>query len=71
MTAGQIISEIRNLPAKEQGEIIRFVQDMESKLRISGNELTGLAEKLAGAKNPAEANRLREEIAKGFYGTPS
>ena len=71
MTAGQIISEIRNLPAKEQGEIIRFVQDMESKMRMSGSELTGLAEKLAGAKNPAEANRLREEIAKGFYGAPS
>jgi hypothetical protein len=71
MTAGQIISEIRNLPAKERGEIIRFVQDMESKMRMSGSELTGLAEKLAGAKNPAEANRLREEIAKGFYGTPS
>ena len=71
MTAGQIISEIRNLPAKEQGEIIRFVQDMESKMRMSSSELTGLAEKLAGAKNPAEANHLREEIAKGFYGTPS
>lgn len=71
MTAGQIISEIRNLPAKERSEIIRFVQDMESKMRMSGRELTGLAEKLAGEKNPAEADRLREEIAKGFYGTSS
>ena len=71
MTAGQIISEIQNLSAKERGEIIRFLQDMESRMRMSGSELTGLAEKLVGEKNAAEASRLREKIAKGFYGTPS
>ena len=71
MTAHQIISEICNLPVKEQGEVIRFIHDMESKNRSSGRELTSLAKKLVGAKNRIEANRLREEIAKGFYGTPS
>jgi len=51
--------------------VIRFIHDMESKNRSSGRELTSLAKKLVGAKNGIEANRLREEIAKGFYGTPS
>ncbi len=36
--------------------------------RLSPKELGLLAKKLANAKNPAEASRLRESITRGFYG---
>ncbi len=36
--------------------------------RLSPKELGLLAKKLANAKNPAEAARLRESITRGFYG---
>ena len=36
--------------------------------RLSPEELDLLAKKLAGAKDPGEATRLRQRIARGFYG---
>jgi hypothetical protein len=35
---------------------------------LSPEELGALARKLAAAKNPAEAARLRERLTRGFYG---
>ena len=36
--------------------------------RLSSEELGLLAKKLAAAKDPKEAARLRQRIARGFYG---
>jgi hypothetical protein len=52
-------------------QVFRFVHDLEAKQRMSGRQLSGLAEKLPRASDPKEAARLREEIGRGFYGTPS
>jgi hypothetical protein len=34
----------------------------------SGEELGELARQMAETKNPAEADRLKEDIVRGFYG---
>jgi hypothetical protein len=36
--------------------------------RLSPEELGALAERLAAAKGPEEAARLRERLTRGFYG---
>jgi hypothetical protein len=36
--------------------------------RLSPEELGGLAKQLAGASSPVEAARIRERLARGFYG---
>ena len=38
-------------------------------LRLSPEELGLLAKRLAKAKNPNEAARIRESITRGFYGS--
>jgi len=68
MTASQIISEIAGLPPEDQAEVIRFVCRLEVERRLTGGELTALAERLAETANPAERAVLREEIVRGFYG---
>ena len=68
MTASQIISEIAVLPPEEQAEVIRFVCRLEVERRLTGGELTALAERLTEATSPAERAVLREEIVRGFYG---
>ena len=35
---------------------------------LKGEELGALAKRMVDAKNPAEADRLKEEIVRGFYG---
>ena len=69
MTATQIIDEIKSLPPDEQAGIVRFVYQLDAERKLSGNELSALAERFVSATDPAEASRVREEIVRGFYGT--
>ncbi|MGH8095539.1 MAG: hypothetical protein ACREIF_19075 [Chthoniobacterales bacterium] len=69
MTAAQIIDEIRSLPPDEQAGVVRFVYQLDAERKLSGHELSTLAERFVSATDPVEASRVREEIVRGFYGT--
>ena len=68
MTATQIIDEIKRLDPQEQAGVVRFVYQLDAERRLSGPELSTLAERLVNASNPAEASSIRETIGRGFYG---
>lgn len=68
MTAEQIIREIEALPRDEQAAIIRFAYRLDAERRLSGPELSTLAERMVAATDPAEALMLRDQLVRGFYG---
>ena len=65
MTATQIIDEIKRLDPKEQAGVVRFVYQLDAERKLSGPELSTLAERLVKA---IEASVIRESIVRGFYG---
>ncbi|HXS67239.1 MAG TPA: hypothetical protein VN761_00250 [Candidatus Polarisedimenticolia bacterium] len=78
MTAAAVIEEIKHLPPGEQTRVIQFALELARQRQSSGGdsllspeELGDLARRMADAKDPAEANRLQEEIVRGFYGGQS
>ena len=71
MSVAEIKQAIEKLTPQEKGKVFQFVHDLEAKQRLSGRQLSALAEKLAQATDPMEISRLREEIGQGFYGTKS
>jgi hypothetical protein len=62
MTANEIIEEIKRLDPKEQLGVIRFAYQLDAERRLTGKELSGLAERLVKATDPAE-----EAMIRGFY----
>ena len=68
MTADQIIEEIRRLDPKEQLGVIRFAYQLDAERKLSGNELSSLAGRMAETNDPVEAAMIREAIVRGFYG---
>ena len=68
MTAAQIIEEIKSLTPEEQAGIVRFVYQLDAERKLSGPELSTLAERFVKAEDPVEASRVRETIVRGFYG---
>ena len=69
MTAQQIIEEIKRLDPKEQLGVIRFAYELDAERQLSGKELSKLAARMTETDDIAEAARIRETIARGFYGT--
>lgn len=69
MTALQIIDEIKSLTPEEQAGVVRFIYQLDAERKLSGPELSTLAERLVNAGDPVEALRVRETIVRGFYGT--
>ena len=51
-----------------QAVLAKTVTESPKGHRLSPEELGLLAKRLANAKNPDEAARLREAITRGFYG---
>lgn len=68
MTATEIIREIDALPPAELAEVVRHTKQLDQRRPLSGSELTALARRMVEAKDPAEGDRLQEELVKGFYG---
>jgi isocitrate/isopropylmalate dehydrogenase len=68
MTATAVIEEIKQLPRAEQSRVIKFAFELASERQRPGKELSALAQQLADANDPAAAQKLREEIHRGFYG---
>ena len=71
MTAAEIIEEIKRLPRQEQTRVIEFAQRVVEDRSLSPEELGELAQRMVEAKDAAEADRLQEEIVRGFYGGQS
>jgi len=69
VTASQIIDEIKSLPPEEQAGVVRLIYQLDAERKLSGPELSTLAERLINAQDPVEASRVRETIVRGFYGT--
>ena len=67
MTASQIIEEIKRLDPKEQLGVIRFAYQLDAERRLTGKELSSLAERVVKTTDPAEQAIVREEIVRGFY----
>ncbi len=70
MTAVQIIEEIKRLPREEQTRVIEFARKVGENRPLTPEELGQLAKRMVEAKDPAEADRLQEQIERGFYGSP-
>jgi hypothetical protein len=68
MTAVEIIEEIKRLPKVEQSRVIEFARNVTANRMLTGEELGTLAKRMVDAKDPAEADCLKEEIVRGFYG---
>jgi len=68
VSATEIIEQIKRLPPNELAEVIKFTRQLSGQTKLNGRELTELARKMAETKDPAEAQKLKESIARGFYG---
>jgi len=68
VTAAQIISEIKALAPEEQAGVVRAVYELDAERKLSGPELSSLAERLVQAYDPIEGSRVHEPIIRGFYG---
>ena len=71
MTAVEIIEEIKRLPKEEQSRVIEFARKAGESRQLNPEELGQLARRMVEAQDPAEADRLQEEIKRGFYGGQS
>lgn len=68
MTATQIIEEIKRLDPEQQLGVIRFAYQLDAERKLTGDELSGLAEHMVRTTDPQEQARIREQIIRGFYG---
>jgi hypothetical protein len=68
VTASQIIEQIKRLDPEEQLGVIRFAYQLDAERRLTGGELSSLAERMVKTNDPVEAARIRETIVRGFYG---
>ena len=68
VTATQIIEEIRRLDPEQQLGVIRFAYQLDAERQLTGDQLSGLAERMVATTDPAEQARIREQIVRGFYG---
>ena len=67
MTPSQIMEEIKRLDLKEQLGVIRFASRLATERRLTGKELSDLAEQLVNATSPAEEAIIREAMIRGFH----
>lgn len=68
MTATEVIEQIENLPREERAKVIEFARSAPKRKALTPDELVQLGERMLAAKNPGEAERLRQELVDGFYG---
>lgn len=68
MNADAIIDEIKNLPPSEQERVVEFVHYLEKGRPWSGEKLSEYEKRMVETNDPAEAQRLKEQIVAGFFG---
>ncbi|MCX6905517.1 MAG: hypothetical protein NTW03_18975 [Verrucomicrobia bacterium] len=68
MTATGVIEEIKHLPRVEQSRVIQFAFELARTRQLPGEKLSELAQRMVESGDPAEVERLKAEITRGFYG---
>lgn len=68
MTATGVIEEIKHLPRVEQSRVIQFAFELARTCQLPGEKLSELAQRMVESGDPAEVERLKAEITRGFYG---
>jgi len=68
MTAAKVIEEIMHMPREEQSRVLEFALELARKRQLSGKELTELAKRMVESNDPAEVERLKSQMTRGFYG---
>jgi hypothetical protein len=68
VSATEIIQEIKQLTAADQAEVIQFALELARTRPLTASELTSLAQRMVESDDPAEVERLKTSIARGFYG---
>ena len=68
MTAAGVIEEIKHLPRGEQSRVIQFAFELARSRQLPGDKLSELAQRMVESGDPAEAEKLKAEITRGFYG---
>jgi len=68
MSAEQVIDDIMHLPREEQSRVVQFAVELARSRQLSGAELEKLAQQMVDAEDPAEVERLKAELTRGFYG---
>ena len=67
MSAAQVIEEIKHLTPAEQVKVIQFAIELARTRPLTAGELTSLAQRLAESDDPAEVERLKTSLTRGFY----
>ena len=68
MTATGVIEEIKHLPRAEQSRVIQFALALAREHQRPGKKLSELAQRMTDSDDPAEVDKLKAEITRGFYG---
>lgn len=68
MTAAEVIEEIIHMPREEQSRVLEFAFELARNRQLSGKELSALAQRMVDSNDPAEVQKLKDEITRGFYG---
>jgi hypothetical protein len=68
MTATKVIEEIKHLPPAEQSQVIQFDFELARTRQLLGKELSTLAQRMVDSDDPAEVEKLKTALARGFYG---
>jgi hypothetical protein len=68
MTATAVIEEIEQLPPDEQSRVIQYAIELARKRQLSGEELAVLAQRMVDSDDPAEIEKLKSALTRGFYG---
>ena len=68
MSAAEIIEQIKRLPPDERERVRNFARENLEPGQLSADDLGELTRRMVEAKDPVEADRLKQEIMRGFYG---
>jgi hypothetical protein len=68
MTATSVIEEIKQLSPGEQSRVIQFAVELARTRQLSGEELAALAQRMVESDDPAEVEKLKSALTRGFYG---
>jgi hypothetical protein len=68
MSATDVIEKIKHLPRAEQSRVLQFALDLARERQLPGKKLSELAQRMADSGTPGDADKLRDEIHRGFYG---
>jgi len=66
MTAAK--DEILQLPREEQPRVLDFALELKKSRQNCGAEISTLAQRMVDSNDPAEVEKLKADLSRGFYG---